>query len=86
MVSASKAEIRMNQQFQAQTEAKIALDRFRREGHSACRVDPAGPTRCDHATFLTSGGCTVSGGRQVSWCTVANGSSRLASFAPPAHV
>ena len=34
----------MNQEFQAQTAGKIALDRFRREGHAACRVDPAGPT------------------------------------------
>ena len=80
MVSASKAEIRMNQQFQAQTEAKIALDRFRREGHSACRVDPAGPASAITLTFLTSGTCPVSGGRQVSWCTVANGSSRFGLF------
>ena len=80
LVSATNADIRMNQQFQAQTQARMALDRFRREGHAACRADPAGPTTSITLTFITSGSCPASGGRQVSWCTVANGSSRYGLF------
>lgn len=80
MVSATSAEIRMNKEFQAQTQARTALDRFRREGHSACRADPAGPTSAITLTFLTAGVCPTSGGRQVSWCTIANGSSRYGLY------
>jgi type II secretory pathway pseudopilin PulG len=80
MVSATSAEIRMNQEFEAQTQARTALDRFRREGHAACRADPAGPTTAITLTFLTSGLCPASGGRQVSWCTIANGTSRYGLF------
>ena len=80
MVAATNADVRMNQEFQAQTEARFALDRFRREGHAACRADPAGPTTSITLTFVTSGSCPAVGGRQVSWCTVANGTSRYGLF------
>ena len=80
LVSATNADVRMNQNFQAQTQARTALDRFRREGHAACRADPAGPTTSITLTFITSGSCPASGGRQVSWCTVANGASRYGLF------
>ena len=49
LVSATNADVRMNQNFQAQTQARMALDRFRREGHAACRADPAGADDVDHA-------------------------------------
>ena len=39
----------MNQKFQAQTQARTALERFSREGHAACRADPAGADDDDHA-------------------------------------
>jgi type II secretory pathway pseudopilin PulG len=32
LVSATNADVRMNQNFQAQTQARTALERFRREG------------------------------------------------------
>lgn len=80
LVSATNADVRMNQNFQAQTQARMALDRFRREGHAACRADPAGPTASITLTFLTSGACPASGGRQVSWCTVATGANRYGLF------
>jgi prepilin-type N-terminal cleavage/methylation domain-containing protein len=80
MVSATKADFRMNQEFQAQTQARTALDRFRREGHAACRAEPTGATNLITLTFLTSGACPTSGGKQVSWCTVANGSNRYGLF------
>jgi len=80
LVSATNADVRMNQAFQAQTQARLALDRFRREGHAACRAEPAGSTTSITLTFVTSGSCPDSGGRQVSWCTVANGTSRYGLF------
>jgi prepilin-type N-terminal cleavage/methylation domain-containing protein len=80
LVSATNADLRMNQNFQAQTQARMALDRFRREGHAACRADPAGPTTSITLTFITSGSCPASGGRQVSWCTIADGASRYGLF------
>jgi prepilin-type N-terminal cleavage/methylation domain-containing protein len=80
LVSATNADVRMNQDFQAQTQARLALDRFRREGHAACRAEPAGPTTSITLTFVTSGSCPDSGGRQVSWCTVANGANRYGLF------
>ena len=52
LVSATNADVRMNQEFQAQTQARTALERFRREGHAACRADPAGATATDHVDLL----------------------------------
>ena len=80
LVAATNADARMNQEFQAQTQARTALERFRREGHAACRADPAGATSTITLTYLTAGSCPASGGIQVSWCTVANGSSRYGLF------
>ena len=80
LVSATNADARMNQEFQAQTQARTALERFRREGHAACRADPAGATATITLTYLSAGSCPASGGVQVSWCTVANGSSRYGLF------
>jgi type II secretory pathway pseudopilin PulG len=80
MVSATNADVRMNQEFQAQTDARTALERFRREGHAACRADPAGASGTVTFTFVSSGSCPASGGVQVSWCTVQNGSSRYGLY------
>jgi prepilin-type N-terminal cleavage/methylation domain-containing protein len=80
LVSATNADARMNQEFQAQTQARTALERFRREGHAACKADPAGAAASITLTFLTTGNCPATGGSQVSWCTVANGSNRYGLF------
>ena len=80
MVSATKADLRMNQEFQAQTQARTALERFRREGHAACKADPAGPAASVTLTYVTAGSCPASGGTQVSWCTVPNGANRYGLF------
>jgi prepilin-type N-terminal cleavage/methylation domain-containing protein len=80
LVAATKADARMNQEFQAQTLARTALERFRREGHSACKADPAGAAAAITFTYVNAGTCPATGGVQVSWCTVANGSSRYGLF------
>lgn len=80
MVSATNAELRMNNEFQAQTQARMALERFRREGHAACGASPAGPTALLTLTFVTSGSCPATGGTQVSWCTVLITTNRYGLF------
>jgi prepilin-type N-terminal cleavage/methylation domain-containing protein len=80
LVSATNADVRMNQEFQAQTQARTALERFRREGHAACKADPVGAAAAITLTYVSSGSCPASGGIQVSWCTVANGSSRYGLY------
>jgi prepilin-type N-terminal cleavage/methylation domain-containing protein len=80
LVSATNADVRMNQEFQAQTQARTALERFRREGHAACKADPIGAANAITLTYVTAGSCPASGGTQVSWCTVANGSNRYGLF------
>jgi prepilin-type N-terminal cleavage/methylation domain-containing protein len=83
LVSATNADVRMNQEFQAQTQARTALERFRREGHAACKADPVGAADAITLTYVSAGSCPASGGIQVSWCTVANGSSRYGLFRSP---
>jgi prepilin-type N-terminal cleavage/methylation domain-containing protein len=80
MVSATNAELRMNNEFQAQTQARMALERFRREGHAACQASPAGPTALVTLTYVTSGSCPATGGTQVSWCTVLISANRYGLF------
>lgn len=75
LVSATNSEVDMNQRFQAQTQARLGLDRLRREVHCAISVSPSGPaasvTLTIPATCPTSGGST-----SITWCTVANGTGR----------
>jgi prepilin-type N-terminal cleavage/methylation domain-containing protein len=80
LVSATNADARMNQEFQAQTQARTALERFRREGHAACKADPVGVAAAVTLTYVSAGVCPASGGIQVTWCTVANGSSRYGLY------
>jgi type II secretory pathway pseudopilin PulG len=41
-VNASKAELQMNQRFQAQQEARVAVDKMRREIHCSDSISPTG--------------------------------------------
>lgn len=72
LVSATNSEVDMNQRFQAQTQARLGLDRLRREVHCAISVSPSGPassvTLTIPATCPTSGGST-----SITWCTASNG-------------
>ena len=43
LVSGQKAEIDLNERFQAQTNARLALDLFRREVHNACDATVSSP-------------------------------------------
>lgn len=75
MVSGTTAEVRMNEEFQAHTQARLGLDRFRREVHCASSAaTSAGPPVRATLTMPTS--CATAGGNtNISWCTVASGST-----------
>ena len=75
LVSATKSEVDMNKRFQAQTQARLGLDRLRREVHCAISVSPAGASSSVTLTIPSS--CPTSGGfTAITWCTVANGTNR----------
>jgi len=79
LVSATNSEVDMNKRFQAQTNARLGLDKMRREVHCASAVTLSGaavsglqPTAIltIPATCPTAGGLTA-----VTWCTKADGAS-----------
>jgi type II secretory pathway pseudopilin PulG len=73
-VSASKAEIDMRKRFEAQQEARLAVDALRREVHCASGMSqPSSPSAIVTMTLPT--GCP-SGSGTVSWCTVNAGTNR----------
>jgi type II secretory pathway pseudopilin PulG len=50
-VSGSNAEVDLRNRFEAQTRARVALDKFRREVHNACRVVVSSPAGSRYATI-----------------------------------
>ena len=72
-VQATNAETDLNNRFQAQLSARLALDRLRREVHCASSVTPAGPATEITLTLPTY--CRAGTGTS-KWCTAAvNGST-----------
>jgi prepilin-type N-terminal cleavage/methylation domain-containing protein len=65
-VSGSKAENDMNARFRAQQDARLSLDRIRRDVHCASDVTPYSQS----SATLVSAGCG-----NVTWCTAAVGAS-----------
>lgn len=77
-VSASKAELEMNERFQAQQEARLALSRLRREIHCAKAAD--GTTTALTLTPSSSTPGTYCSAPETTWCTEPLGESRYALF------
>jgi len=75
-VQGSNAEAEMNVRFQAQTQARLALDKMRRELHSACSVS-AGWT-ASSATFNMVNSAAnpqaCDGNVKITWCAQGSGS------------
>ena len=67
-VQATNAETDLNNRFQSQLSARLALDRLRREVHCASSVTPAGPASSITLTLPTY--CRAGTGSST-WCTVA---------------
>lgn len=72
MVAAHKTEEDLNRRFASQVNARIALDKLRREIHCASAVTPAGASATITITLGTR--CPTAGaGTTVSWCTSGSG-------------
>lgn len=76
-VQASNAELDMNRRFHAQIEARLALDKLRREVHCANVITPNGASA---AITLTLGSQCKTGSGQFTWCTVSLGPSRYGLY------
>jgi hypothetical protein len=72
-VQASNAELDMNRRYQAQQDARVAVDRMRRDIHCASAVTPAGSSSSFDATLPTQ---CPGGGGTVRWC-MHGGTQRL---------
>lgn len=69
--SGSKASVDLNLRFSSQSEARLALDSFRREVHNACDATVSGGTVVTLKTLTSTYACTIT---SASWCTVGAGS------------
>jgi prepilin-type N-terminal cleavage/methylation domain-containing protein len=69
-VQASNAQLDLNNRFQAQQNARVALDKLRRETHCASQASVATST----SVTLTLGSYCPTGNGSVTWCTVGSGS------------
>ena len=76
-VQASNSETDMNNRFQAQLTAKLALDKMRREVHCASVVTPAGTS--SSVTITLPSYCKTGSGA-ITWCTRSNGTNRYALY------
>lgn len=73
LVQGSNAEIDMNNRFQAQTNARLALDKLRREAHCASVITTSVATT---VTLTLPSQCpTALGQTSITWCTTATGST-----------
>ena len=74
-VQASNAELDLNARFQAQHNARLALDKLRRETHCASQASVA----TSSAVTLTLASYCPTGSGSVTWCT-AGSSSRFGLY------
>jgi Tfp pilus assembly protein PilW len=70
-VSGSKAELDLNRRFQAQSAARLALDKMRKEIHCASGATSTGST----VTLTMPSGCKTASNTTVTWCTSQVGTS-----------
>jgi type II secretory pathway pseudopilin PulG len=69
-VHAASAELDLNNRFQAQQNARLALDKLRRETHCASQASVASSS----SVTLTLASYCPTGNGSVTWCTVGSGS------------
>ncbi len=79
-VSASNGELDMNRRFQAQQNARLVMDKLRREIHCASAVSPAGSS--SSITITMPSQCPTSGGfTSVLWCALAPPGAQAGRYA-----
>jgi prepilin-type N-terminal cleavage/methylation domain-containing protein len=69
--SGTSASVDLNLRFASQSEARLALDTFRREVHNACDATVSGGTSVTLKTLTSSYACTTD---SSTWCTSGSGS------------
>lgn len=81
-VTASNAQVDMNNRFNAQQTARVALDKIRREVHCASGAGATTPnTQVSLVTLNLATYCkTYSGSAVVTWCTRASATSGYALY------
>ena len=70
VVNGDQSEAKLNNTFQAQLNAGLALDKIRRDARCASAITPTGSASA--ITLTLPSGCSGGGGT-VSWCTVGSG-------------
>ena len=76
LVQGTGAEVDLNNRFQAQQAARVALDKIRREAHCATAVTVSSASS---VTLSLPSYCPTGNG-SVTWCTVSLGSSRYGLY------
>src|SRR5262249_23163903 len=76
-VAATNSETDMNNRFQAQLNARLALDKMRREVHCASTATPTGSS--SSVTITLPSYCKTGGG-SVTWCTRSVSTGRYALY------
>jgi prepilin-type N-terminal cleavage/methylation domain-containing protein len=76
-VQASNSETDMNNRFQAQLTARLALDKMRREVHCASVGTPTGVS--SSVTITLASYCKTGSG-SITWCTRSSGTNRYALY------
>jgi prepilin-type N-terminal cleavage/methylation domain-containing protein len=76
LVQGTSAELDMNNRFQAQQAARLALDKIRREAHCATAVTVSSASS---VTLNLPSYCPTGNG-SVTWCTVSLGTSRYGLY------
>ena len=79
-VRASTAEVDMNRRFKAQEDARLVMDKLRREIHCASDVSPSGTSSAIVITMPAQ--CPTSGGfTSVRWCVLAPPGAQTGRYA-----
>ena len=76
LVQGTNAELDMNNRFRAQQDARVALDKIRREAHCATAVTVSSASS---VTLSLPSYCPTGNG-SVTWCTVSLGTSRYGLY------
>ena len=78
LIEANNADLEMTRRFGSQVNARIALDKLRREIHCASSVSPTGTS--SSITIVLGSRCPFAGGSTVNWCTQASGGAQYALY------
>ena len=76
LVQGTNAELDLNNRFQAQQDARLALDKLRREAHCASAVTVSSGS----SVTLSLPSYCATGNGSVTWCTASLGPSRYGLF------